>query len=230
VVGEHRGVLDATRGHGLVEEADPLDRERLVGRGTVARALHAGVPALLDLLEDADGVALRVHEHGRVLGAGDVPLEAVEDHDLGAELLAGLLDERDDLVDAALGGVRRVAVVGEHDPLHAVRDGLADVVADAVLAVVAEERVDVVVALEPEVAADLGGRAGRSGGGGGSERGDGDAGAGRSPSLEQAPAAHRRAWVVRHPCPPCRCAGAFRSLPNRRDGRWTPDGRRAVRR
>jgi hypothetical protein len=66
--------------------------------------------------------------------------------------------------------VGNVAVVGKDQPVDAVAQSLPDVVLDAVFAVVAEEGVDVVVSVQPEVLSLLG-ALGRLGEGlGGSDR------------------------------------------------------------
>jgi hypothetical protein len=111
----------------------------------------AAVVGQLERLEDVDRVLAGRHEHGGVLGAGDVPLQALVDQHVALGP-ADALDVRRDLVDRELL-VRDAAVVGDDDPVEAELVRLRDLLRDRVLAVVGVLGVDVVVARVPALTA-----------------------------------------------------------------------------
>ena len=136
--------------HRRRQEVHAGDGQCLVGRGRRAGVRDDAVEGVLELLEHGHLVASRVDEDGAVLGARDVPLEALEDQGV-ADLVAGGDDVRVHLVDADLG-VRDAAVVGDDHPVQAVRVGVPYLVDHPVLRVAAVLRVDVVVAGQPQQA------------------------------------------------------------------------------
>jgi hypothetical protein len=191
VVGEHQRVLHLAPLHLVAEEGETRDGERLVGGRGAGGVLDAAVVVGLELLEDGDLVPAGVHEDRAVLGARDVPLQTLEDEGVLIGV-TGRLDVRVDLVHTDLG-VRDAAVVGDDQPVHAVLGALADLVDDAVLAVAAVLRVDVVVARQPEEALLSPASGRRLGGGRRPARRAAEDSGGRQARAEQARAAQHGA-------------------------------------
>ena len=140
-------------------------------------AVELAVERELERAQHARFVDAGGNENGAVLGRGDVPLDALKDHEL--TFIARLADEAVRLPHATLVGVAPVRVLGEGDDIHAELFGLVHDHFHRVLRVVAVERVHVVVNDEP-FKTGLGRREvrafGRVGGGHGGFFGDSGAG------------------------------------------------------
>ncbi len=168
MVGEDEDIVDVAAAALLVEPLESLDGVGLVARGIgmVRRACSVAeefaVVRLLEARQQFDLVAAGRREDGAVLGAGDVPLQALEDQHafvVGAGLEYLLV-----LQLGAVEGVPEVAVFREDHPVQAVCCACGSQLGERVLRVVAVDGVVVVVADQVDevgiVAADPGRRQG----------------------------------------------------------------------